>query len=159
MEETQPTAEVHLTFKVTEEQLVSVLGKLASQPGVTIDLPWGQLDSGLAERVDREALVHRVSLQSVRDFYDSHYHDDTPSPLAARAFREISNYIPDEDKELDDKGKVVSVNRDSWDGAVANILAVRQQGPIKWGAGSKQKRFLTFFQEWLPPAASAYFES
>lgn len=150
MEQDPEMTRVTITLDFPTRDLPQIIGTLARVSEATQGT--GQLDLGLANQVDRALLAQRVTLHDLRRYYDEEFIDDTPSAIATAAFREIGLAVSNKEKVTDRQGHAIEIYRKPWEVIVGGILAIRQEGPIRWGPGSKKKRLISEFQAWLPPA-------
>lgn len=146
MEEKDPTAKVGLSLEVRIEDIPELIQHLGS---IAVDrVRIGEQQMEYLEDMEKDQLKDKVQIHSVRNFYHNYFQDETPSSLPALVFNAIGKVVPLESKDLDKKGRTVSVARKAWDDEVQKILIGNSL--IVMRRNTKSRRFLEDFQAYLP---------
>jgi hypothetical protein len=146
MYEQETVVRVGLSLEVRVEDIPVLIGYLGA---VAVDrVRIGEQHLAFLEDMEKDQMMERVGIQSVRNFYHRYFQDETPSAIATVLAHRVLSGIPEDKKYLDKKGEAFEADRQAWDTEVQNILKGKSKTVFR--KSTKQRKLLEDFQSYLP---------
>lgn len=146
MSEKEPVASVLIGFEVKVEDITQLIEALGAVAIDRVRIGQGQLD--FVEDIEKEQLKERVSLLAATSFYQNYFQDDKVSPLATVVINKIGGPLADDQKEVDEHGRVVWINRSAWDDEIRKVRAGKSESGIR--PRTKSRKFADDFTAYMP---------
>lgn len=142
--EREPIIRVTLSLEFPLAELPDIIAALGEK---AVGQFTGQQRLEFIEQIETEQLKQRVSLQSVRNYYNLYFNAPRPSSLAVAVAHNIGTQVEEDEKETDAKGHLIAVQRAAWDREVTKVL--NGTSTLKFKSNSQKLKFLREFQTYL----------